>query len=134
MTKNLLQVIIALLLLGCHNTKHRVYETTSAEISDIITAHANELLEDERFHSVSIAILKKEKVVTRHFGELTIGKNNPPNDSTIYELASVTKTFLGTLAIIEEEINLNDDVRIYLDEPIHAVPARYNQCSYQRVT
>ncbi|WP_190811695.1 serine hydrolase, partial [Flagellimonas sp. S3867] len=58
--------------------------------------------------------------LSKHYGELEIGKKNQPNDSTIYEIASVTKTFLGTVAakaVLDGKINLNDDVRMYLELP-----------------
>ncbi|WP_333662479.1 serine hydrolase domain-containing protein [Chishuiella changwenlii] len=47
-------------------------------------------------------------------------KKNKPNDSTLYELASVTKTFTGYItakAVLDKKINLDDDIRIYLNEP-----------------
>ncbi|PCJ98841.1 MAG: hypothetical protein COA50_00970 [Flavobacteriaceae bacterium] len=73
-----------------------------------------------RFHSVSIAVYKNGKSISSHFGELTIGKANTPTDSTIYEIASVSKTFLGTLvaqAVLDGVIMLEDDIRKHLREP-----------------
>lgn len=89
-------------------------------VEHAITKNALQLLEDKRFHSVSIAVLKDGKSTIKHFGELAIGKGNKPNDSTLYELASVTKTFTGYVAakaVLDKKINLDDDIRIYLNEP-----------------
>ncbi|PIF46883.1 CubicO group peptidase (beta-lactamase class C family) [Chryseobacterium sp. 52] len=89
-------------------------------VENAITKNALQLLEDKRFHSVSVAVLKDGESTIKHFGELSIGKGNKPNDSTLYELASVTKTFTGYVAakaVLDQKINLDDDIRIYLNEP-----------------
>ncbi|MEJ5052043.1 serine hydrolase domain-containing protein [Chryseobacterium culicis] len=110
-----LTVILFFALLGCKS----VQQVNKQNIENAITKNAVQLLEDKRFHSVSIAVLKDGESTIKHFGELTIGKGNKPNDSTLYELASVTKTFTGYLAakaVLDKKINLEDDIRIYLDE------------------
>ncbi|GEM66341.1 hypothetical protein SF1_43230 [Sphingobacterium faecium NBRC 15299] len=102
-------------LLGC-----KIFQPINKQnVENAITKNALQLLEDKRFHSVSVAVYKNGKSTIKHFGELTIGKGNKPNDSTLYELASVTKTFTGYIAakaVLEKKINLDDDIRIYLDE------------------
>lgn len=111
-------LLSALLLFSFVNCKDSKKEDDT--ISLIIEKNAYKLLEDTRFHSVSIAVLKDGTEVSKHFGELEIGKGNTPNDCTIYEIASVTKTFLGTIAaraVLDGKINLDDDVRIYLQQP-----------------
>ncbi|MEO1054560.1 MAG: serine hydrolase domain-containing protein [Bacteroidota bacterium] len=75
------------------------------------------LLQDKRFHSVSVAVYKNGNSVIRHFGELEEGKGNAPTDSSLYDLASVTKTFTGTLtaqATLAGKLSLEDDIRDYL--------------------
>jgi len=109
-------LILFFALLGCKSV-HPIYQQN---VEDAITKNALQLLEDKRFHSVSIAVYKDGESTIQHFGELTIGKGNKPNDSTLYELASVTKTFTGYIAakaVLDQKIHLEDDIRIYLDEP-----------------
>ncbi|SIS60391.1 CubicO group peptidase, beta-lactamase class C family [Chryseobacterium ureilyticum] len=109
-------LILSFALLSCKSI-HPIHQQT---IENAITKNALQLLEDKRFHSVSIAVLKDGESTIQHFGELTIGKGNKPNDSTLYELASVTKTFTGYIAakaVLDKKLNLEDDIRIYLDEP-----------------
>lgn len=80
--------------------------------------NATEFLKDSRIHSVSIGIYKEGESYTGHFGELDIDQNNPPTDRTLYEIASVTKTMTGTLvakAVLEGKLDLDDDIRKYLD-------------------
>ena len=78
--------ILFFALLGCKS----VQPTNKQNIENAITKNVFELLEDKRFHSVSVAVYKDGKSTIKHFGELSIGKGNKPNDSTLYELASVT--------------------------------------------
>lgn len=109
-------LILFFALLGCRS----VQQINTQNVEHAITKNALQLLEDKRFHSVSVAVYKNGKSTIKHFGELTIGKGNKPNDSTLYELASVTKTFTGYVAakaVLDQKINLDDDIRIYLDEP-----------------
>src|SRR6218665_1258905 len=116
MTMKYLTFILFLALLGCKSHE----QISKQKIENAITKNALQLLEDKRFHSVSVAIYKDGKSTTKHFGELTIGKGNKPNDSTLYEIASVTKTFTGYIAakaVLDKKINLDDDIRIYLDGP-----------------
>ena len=115
MTMKYLTSIIFFALLGCRSVK----PIHKKNVENAITKNALQLLEDKRFHSVSTAVLKDGESTIKHFGELTIGKGNKPNDSTLYELASVTKTFTGYIAakaVIDQKINLDDDIRIYLSE------------------
>jgi len=110
-----LAIILLFVLVGCKS----VQKINQQKIENAITKNVLQLLEDKRFHSVSVAVLKDGKSTIKHFGELTIGKGNKPNDSTLYELASVTKTFTGYVAakaVLDKKINLDDDIRIYIDE------------------
>lgn len=111
-----LSFILFALLLGCKGAQ----KIERPNIESAISKNALQLLEDKRFHSVSIAVYKDGGSTIRHFGELTIGKGDRPNDSTLYEIASVTKTFTGYLAakaVLDGKISLDDDIGIYLDEP-----------------
>lgn len=95
-------------------------ELSKKEIFSIIDRSANFLLKDSKTYSVSIGIVKDGKVYTQHYGEIDKGKGNKANDNTLFEIASVTKVFTGTLvanAVFEGKINLDDDIRKYLNEP-----------------
>ncbi|KFF08872.1 serine hydrolase domain-containing protein [Flavobacterium hydatis] len=116
MTIKHLTAFLFFALLGCKSNQ----EINKQNIENAITKNALQLLEDKRFHSVSITVFKDGESTIKHFGELSIGKGNKPNDSTLYELASVTKTFTGYVAakaVLDKKINLDDDIRIYLSEP-----------------
>lgn len=115
--------IILLLLLSFNFTlysQQKGNNFSKKEIFAAITKTANNLLKDSKANSVSIAIVKDGKSYTRHFGVIDKGKQNKANDNTMFEIASVTKVFTGTLmanAVLEGKISLDDDIRKYLNEP-----------------
>lgn len=68
--------------------------------------------------ALSIGIVKNGKTHFYNYGEIN-GRKLPDN-KTIYELGSMTKTFTGILlaqAVLDKKINLHDDIRKYLNEP-----------------
>jgi D-alanyl-D-alanine-carboxypeptidase/D-alanyl-D-alanine-endopeptidase len=68
--------------------------------------------------ALSIGIVKNGKTYFYNYGE--IDKQKLPDNKTIYEIGSMTKTFTGILlaqAVLDKKINLSDDVRKYLKEP-----------------
>jgi len=89
--------------------------------SDIIVKtidkHGKDFVRNKNISSVSIGVLKDGEIYTKHFGELEKGRGNTPNNESIYEVGSVTKTMTGYLvakAVKEGKINLDEDVRFYL--------------------
>ncbi len=91
--------------------------TINDDISRTIVKNGRKFLKNKNINSVSIGIYKDGQVYTEHFGEIEKSKSNLPNDETIYEVGSVTKTITGYLvakAVLEEKIKLEDDIRLYL--------------------
>lgn len=116
--RNLTFAFIILTAIACKE-KAKEIKKSEMEISieQSMDRNADSLLNKEGFNSVSIGIYKNGKTFTKHYGELDKGKGNTPNDSTIYEIASLTKTFTGTLlakAELDGKIDLDDDIREYL--------------------
>nr|WP_294782632.1 serine hydrolase domain-containing protein [uncultured Flavobacterium sp.] len=68
---------------------------------------------------ISIGIIKEGQQYVYNYGSTQIGKSQLPTGNTVYELASITKTFGSTLlaqAVLDHKVNLNDDIRNYLKE------------------
>jgi serine-type D-Ala-D-Ala carboxypeptidase/endopeptidase len=91
-----------------------------AQSVDQIVAHAAEEFLKTAPQSVgfSVGILKDGKTYTYNFGEPEKGVKKPPTADTVYAIASITKTFTGTLlaqAVLEKKVKFDDDVRKYLD-------------------
>ena len=91
--------------------------TTENQIYAVMDAQAALFLKNSKANSFSIGIVKDGKTYTRHYGEIDKGKGNKANNSTLFEIASVTKLFTGTLvakAVLDGNISLDDDIRKYI--------------------
>lgn len=89
----------------------------SQDIDKLIEKQGKSLLKNKELRSVSIGIYKDGSTYTKHFGLLD--GTNSPTDATIYEIASVSKTFTGYLvakAIIEGKIRLEDNLQDLLGD------------------
>lgn len=92
-------------------------DNTKDIVLKAIEKNGRALIKDKDINSVSIGVYKGKEIYTQHFGEIEKGKGNTPNNETIYEIASVTKTMTGYLvarAVLAKKINLEDDVSYYL--------------------
>lgn len=107
----------SVLILSCnHGTKIASTKTTD-RTQIAIEKNGGSLLSDPKINAISIGVYKDGKIYTRHFGELDKGKKNMPTDSTIYEIASVSKSFTGTLvaqAVLDKKLDLENDIRKFL--------------------
>ena len=87
-------------------------------IDRVVNQSANKFMSDRHSVGLSVGIIKDGRSRTYNFGEVEKGTKNRPSQRTIYELASITKTFTGVLlaqAVVEGKVKLDDDVRKYLD-------------------
>jgi CubicO group peptidase (beta-lactamase class C family) len=107
-----LSVLIAgLIFSGCSGQKSS--DLTSSKIN----FQLDSLLSNADIQAVSIGIIDGEDVYEIHKGKLLNGEE--PKDNTLYEIASLTKTFTGTLlafAIVEKKVTIDDDIRLYLKD------------------
>ncbi|MGV8879022.1 MAG: serine hydrolase [Sphingobacteriaceae bacterium] len=74
-------------------------------------------LMDARNSSLSIAIVDGDKAETLFYGETKKGNSTLPTENSIYEIASISKTFTGIMlahAVNQKKISLQDDIRKYL--------------------
>ena len=67
---------------------------------------------------ISVGVYVGGNTYTYNYGATTPGGKQKPTSKTLYPIASVTKTFTGTLladASLDGKMRLDDDVRAYLD-------------------
>ena len=67
--------------------------------------------------ALSIGIIQNNETTFYHYGEVKKGTQQLPNNNTLYEIGSITKTFTGLLlaqAINDGKLKLDDDIRKYL--------------------
>lgn len=70
---------------------------------------------------MSIGVIVKDKVYRYNYGETQIGSARLPGSESIYEIASLTKTFTGTILagfVRSGKIHLDDRVNKYLPDSI----------------
>jgi len=90
---------------------------TQDSIERIIAEEVAKLMKFTGYTVVSGAIYIGGKTHQFHYGKLSNGKR--PDSNTIFEIGSITKTYTGLLlsqAVYDHKINLDDDIRTYLDD------------------
>src|ERR1700722_3616 len=91
----------------------------SAEVTTVVSRSAESFFKSAPTAvGLSIGVLKDGKTYTYNYGSIEKGKKNLPSAVTLYQIASITKTFTGTLlaqAVTEKKLKFDDDVRKYLD-------------------
>jgi CubicO group peptidase (beta-lactamase class C family) len=118
--------LASIALLSCKK-EEQPPSTSEITIRTLVDKEARAFLQDSLLTSVSIGIYRQGEKITAHYGELDKGQNNTPTDETIYEIASVSKTFTGTLvaqAVLDGKLTIEDDIRIFLGE-------EYNNLAYE---
>ncbi|MGE8535663.1 MAG: serine hydrolase [Chryseobacterium sp.] len=106
---------IVLLISGFYAFAQKIL--TEKQIFTSMDAQAEIFLKATKANSFSIGIVKDGKTYTKHYGEIDKGKGNKANNSTLFEIASITKLFTGTLmakAVLDGKVSLDDDIRKYI--------------------
>lgn len=85
----------------------------SPEFKSAIDSIAQPFIAQENTRGLSIAIHHDGKTTYFHYGEAEKDAGLPPDNSSLYEIGSVTKTFTGLLLA-----NLADERKVSLDDPI----------------
>lgn len=88
-------------------------------VKNVVDSALNKMIRKPLIHSASIAVVFNGKEYIGHYGELEEGKKNIPNNETIYEIGSLSKTLTGMLtvkAVQDRKLNIDDDVQKYLTE------------------
>lgn len=109
-----------IVLLSFFLCSHIQFIATSEEdlVSQFIEKHGQAFLKNKSISSVSIGIVKDGQAYTGHFGELIKGQGQAPDNASVYEIGSVTKTIVGYLvaqAVVDGQLALDEDVNRYLN-------------------
>ena len=109
-------------LYGCSQTEKKNTEIEPSEktISDFIKLVENDLNDDNIGGSISLVILKGDKIIdSRVFGLVSSDSEALADSSTIYRIGSITKSFTGFLLLKlhqDKILNLDDPIEKYLPE------------------
>src|SRR5205823_8863001 len=119
LTKNIFIAITNLVLLTGFTTckKQSLPQVASAVSLTDFESRLNDLGKQSNIPGMVAGIIKEGKVIwIKNYGYANTQKNIPVTNSTIFHLASLTKTFASTVIIQlvnENKINLNDPVAKY---------------------
>lgn len=87
--------------------------------ADSLVANLGEnFMKDKQAAGLSIGVYNNGAVSFYNFGTTEKGESIQPTQNTVYEIGSVTKAFVSLVlanAVLEKKVNLNDDIRKYLD-------------------
>lgn len=87
------------------------------KLDSLIDQSVQGYFKDQKAVGVSIGILHKGVAHFYNYGETKAGNKQLPDNHTIYEIGSTTKSFTGIIlgqAVLDKKINLDDDIRNYL--------------------
>jgi CubicO group peptidase (beta-lactamase class C family) len=113
-------VLVALLLHGVSPLQGQELHSTqrSEDVAATVSQCAEKFFKSApKAVGLSIGVVKDGKKYTYNYGTVEKRKKNPPSTETLYQIASITKTFTGTIlaqAVIEKRVKFDDDVRKYL--------------------
>ena len=85
----------------------------------LVHTSASRFMKDSARVGISIGIIKDGKQYYYNYGSTKKDGSETPTSSTVYELASIGKTFSATLlarAVLDKKVKLNDDIRKYLKQ------------------
>jgi len=115
----LLLTFLAYTLICSAQTKIPTDNKLKTTLDSLVDQSVSTFMKNSSRVGISIGIIKNGKQYLYNYGSTQKEKPELPTGNTVYELASITKTFASTLlakAVLENKVNLNDDIRKYLKE------------------
>lgn len=95
------------------------YSQPADSIKEIIDHEATEFMQATAAVGLAIGIYQQGKTYTYSYGTRDKDEKSPISSESIFNIASLSKTFTGQLlaiAVSEHKLSLDDDIRKYLDE------------------
>lgn len=87
------------------------------KLDSVIHQRISEVMIDSIITGMSFGISVNNERFFYNYGNTEKGEQKLPNQNTIYEIGSLTKTFTGIIlakAVLEDKINMEDDIRKFL--------------------
>jgi CubicO group peptidase (beta-lactamase class C family) len=109
-------------LFAAQNAQHQIVssEPSPDQIAAIVSEAADSYFKNSPHAAgLSIGLLKDGHSYLYNYGTVRMGETGAPSSETIFAIASISKTFTGTLlaqAVLEKRVRFDDDVRKYLNE------------------
>jgi len=115
--------LFALLLLDCKKEKdpdEKAYQTDNPRLSVmdlLVDSIFSDYASKPKTSGFSVAIIDGDQTYKYNYGETELGNQFLPNDSTFYEIGSITKTFAAMAVVYwlnQQGIDINTPVSGYL--------------------
>ena len=119
-------LIFILIFSGCQSSVESKKEPFE-QLERFIDQYAENIIKHGNVNSMSVAVYKDGKTYHNYYGAIDSGAGNPPNDTTLFEIASISKIFTGSLvarAVVDQKVSLDADIRAYL-------PGEYPNLEYE---
>ncbi|WP_255229701.1 serine hydrolase domain-containing protein [Pseudoalteromonas sp. HM-SA03] len=116
-----LTLLCLMLLTACNND-------SKLDFDAFVEKKLTDFLIEENAQIASIAIVNDRLNYQKQFGEFPDGTK--PHHDTVYEIASITKTYTGLLlakAVVDKKVQLDADIRVYLQGGGLSKPATSRQ-------
>lgn len=88
-----------------------------SRLDSLVDKSVQRYFQDKKAVGLSIGLVQNGKSHFYNYGETKAGNGQRPNNRTIYEIGSMTKSFTGIIlarAVLDKKIKLEDDIRKYL--------------------
>lgn len=116
MSKKLLLATIVLSFISCDISETKK-TTPFKEYTQLLDTYAKETIKKGNIPTIALAVYKDGEVYSNYYGTIEKGAGIKPNDSSLFEFASISKVFVGSLvarAVVERKLLLEDPVQKYL--------------------
>jgi serine-type D-Ala-D-Ala carboxypeptidase/endopeptidase len=94
-------------------------QTGKDSLAILIDKLGNDLINEKEAVGLSIGVFDNGKTSFYNFGSTQKGGTVIPTQNTVYEIGSITKTFVSyilAIAVLQHKVNPEDDIRKYLKE------------------
>ncbi len=111
-----LALIFILGLFGCQPEEQPTKDPFE-HVARFVDQYSEATVSQGNVNSMSVAVYRSGRAYHNYYGEMTSGSGEKPNDQSLFEIASISKIFTGSLvarAVVDKKINLDDDIRVYL--------------------
>ncbi len=88
-------------------------------VDSLVNKLGQSLIKDKQAIGLSVGIYNNGQASFYNYGTIKKGEQLAPTQHTVYEIGSITKTFVSYIlanAVLEKRISLDDDIRKYLNE------------------
>ena len=103
-------------MLGCQSSQKNANDPFE-QLTRFIDQYSESILELGNVNTMSVAIYTSGRTYHNYYGEIHSGADSLPNDTSLFEIASITKVFTGSLmakAVFDKKVSLDADIREFL--------------------